>query len=126
MKKANIAIALVLVTLGACGKAYQVHPGAVNTFDSQAYDTLIVAKAAIDQCKTDVSNGTFTGAVLANVETALNGLITAYNVMDSAYQVYHAAAVAGTATPAQQASVTAGATQVTTAMSNLTAAKGGK
>jgi hypothetical protein len=60
-----------------------------------------------------------------NIKKAVNGAITAYNVADLSYQSYHAAALAGQATPAQQAAVGSAVTNLNSAVSSITAAKAG-
>ena len=119
-------IGLILLLLLAGCKAYQTHPGSVNTFDSVSYDSVLVAHSVIESTKTDLANNVFSAAVAPKVKAALNDLVTAYNIADSAYQAYHAAAVAGTATTSQANAVTAGLAQVGTASEALTSAKAGK
>ncbi len=43
-----LLVPAVLLTT-ACAARYTLHPGALNVTDSAAYDTLLVAEAAIDQ-----------------------------------------------------------------------------
>ena len=38
----------ILLSVSACRAHYAIHPGALNTADSAAYDTLLVASATID------------------------------------------------------------------------------
>lgn len=73
-----------------CAKSATVsHPGAVNAFDSNTYDALRTAQAAIEQARTQVG----TNAVL---KAAVNKAIASYNAAEDAYVAYHKAAVAGT------------------------------
>jgi len=127
--RAELAILAVLallaaVALASCAGSYQVHPGAVNVFDSQAYDSLLVAHATIESTKADLAGNVFTASLVPAIKKALNDLIAGYNVADAAYQAYHTAAVAGTATTAQANAVTDGLASVSTGLSNLSAAKG--
>lgn len=127
MKKLGIiGVAVLALGLGGCTKAYQAHPGSVNTFDSVSYDSVLVAHSVIESTKTDLANGVFPATIAPKVKTALNDLVASYNIADSAYQAYHAAAVAGTATTSQANAVTSGLAQVGTATAALTAAKAGK
>lgn len=127
MKRATLGPILILCLFltGCAAKTYTVHPGAVNTFDSQSYDSLLVAHSVIETCKADLAAGKFPASIAGNVKTSLNDLVTAYNVADTAYLAYHAAAVQGTATTAQTTAVTNALQGVNTATGNLTAAKGG-
>lgn len=84
-----------------------VHPGAANTFDSTTYDTLIAIQAGIEQAKVGIPD---------SKKDLLNKVIADYNTAMHAYQVYHSAALAGTATPADQ---TALQSQVTALQTNL-------
>lgn len=126
----GIAVVVMLVAMStvACNKAYVVHPGAANTFDSQTYDILVTAHAAIEQTKTEIANKSFTGATLRNVTIGLNALIDAYNPADTAYKAYHAAATANppTATQSQVNDLNAKTQSLPALVSNLNAAKVGR
>jgi len=117
--------ALLLLTAGCASKAYVIHPGSPNLFDSQSYDVLVTAHAAIEQAKTELAAGKF-AATAPQVKLALNALIDAYDVMDVAYTTYHTSAVAGTATAAQVAALQNGVGAVNNAMGGLTVTTGGK
>ena len=41
----------ILLSVSACRAHYAIHPGALNTADSAAYDTLLVAEAMIDEAR---------------------------------------------------------------------------
>lgn len=128
MKKLTLALILCVMGLtAACANrpASAPIPGAVNSFDSDTYLTLVTAKGIIDQVKVDLANNAFPAAWVANIKKAVNGAITAYNVADLSYQSYHAAALAGQATPAQQAAVGSAVTNLNSAVSSITAAKAG-
>jgi hypothetical protein len=121
-KTAVIFLALVLI---GCA-ARPLHPGSVNRFDSDAYDLLLVTDSVIQTTRADIQNGVFSPGLVNNIRNALNGLITAYNAADIAYKEYHSAALAGTATAAQQAAVTNTLTQVQVATTTFINAKAGK
>ena len=125
MKK-FLPIVLVVAMLGCASATYKAHPGSVNLFDSQTYDTLFVTHSVIESAKASLTAGSFTPAVAAAVKAAVDDLVTAYNVADTAYLVYHSAAVAGTVTPAQIAAVNSGIVQVTNATSALNSLTGAK
>lgn len=119
--KRGLAVLVLTVCLASC-QHYVAHPGSVNTFDSQAYDSILVTKTVIDSTKTDIANGVF-GSLAGTVTTAVDALVTAYNVADTAYQAYHNAAVAGTATTAQINAVTADISALNTQVTNLATVK---
>jgi hypothetical protein len=66
------------------------HPGAVSTFDSQAYDSLVSIQASIEQAKADFGSD-------PAAKAPLNRVIAAYNAAQDAYKSYHALAVSGKA-----------------------------
>lgn len=121
----HVLVLALAVAMTGCA-ARPLHPGAANSFDSGAYDSLIVAHSVIETTKTDLANNAFPAAIASNVKIALNGLIRAYDVADTAYVAYHSAALAGTATPAQSTAVSNGLSDVNTSTAALTAAKAGK
>ena len=125
MKKLKwLAVLPLAFTISCASQNYIVHPGAVNTFDSQTYDTLIVTHSVIESTKADLAAGKFpAGKVADGVKAALNALVLSYNVTDTAYLVYHTAAAAGTATATQQAAVTAGIQNINAQTTQLTSAK---
>lgn len=107
MKKQLITLVLgATLALSACAKHVAVQvPGSVNQFDSDAYATLLTAKASIDTAKAELAAGAFPTNVANGVKLAVNQAVTYYNVLDVTYQAYHLAALAGTATSAQQNAV---------------------
>lgn len=120
---------LCVMALGACNnQAYVVHPGAVNTFDSQTYDVLVTAHAAIEATKTQIASGAFSGTVLRDVSIGLNTLVDAYNLAETTYLAYHAAASATppTATVAQANQLQGQTAGIPQLVANLNAAKAGK
>lgn len=125
MNKSLTTLLLSTTLLAGCAKhAAAPVPGAISQFDSDAYTTLRTARAAIDQTKLELVQGSFTEAETPSVKQAVNAAVTAYNFLDVTYQSYHAAAVAGTATVAEQQAVTSGEADLATAISALTTPKG--
>jgi len=93
-----LAISLLLIALsfGACASKSGTtppppsHPGAVNAFDSTAYDALVSAQAAIEQAKVGIPQ---------SQKALLNKIITGYNKAESAYVAYHTLALSLQAKP---------------------------
>lgn len=106
------SIAVLMLLLGGCVKTYKVHPGAANTFDSQAYDSLIIAKAGIDQTKIEMQTNP------AIPKDEVNQAVAAYNAARAAYLVYHDAALNGAS------NLTQFQTDLQNALNALTAALG--
>ena len=125
MKKLFLVTALAIAMVGCASAKYTVHPGAINLFDSQTYDTLLVTHTVIESAKADLASGKFPSTVASGVKLAVDNLVTAYNVADTAYQAYHIAASAGNVTPAQTAAVSTAISNVNTATINLSSAKAG-
>lgn len=99
-KSAGFVLLLLAMTLGVgsgvgCkSAAYRVHPGAVDVFDSQSYDSLLVAQATLAEAKSEAQSGALPKEAVA----PLNAAIRAYDVAETAWQAYHAVgASAGTA-----------------------------
>jgi hypothetical protein len=124
MKRIALVLGLCLA-LGGCA-ARPLHPGAANSYDSNAYDALLVAHSVIETTKTDLANNAFPAAISGNIKTALNDLIRGYDVAQTAYTTYHSAAVVGTATPAQSTALTNALNDVNSKTAALTAAKKAK
>lgn len=76
-------ILILALLLYSCAKPTVIHPGAINSFDSTAYDTLITEQAAIEQAKLSITQ--FPAA-----KPTLNKVIDQYNVTYEAYKAYHA------------------------------------
>lgn len=72
--------------------------GGANSFDCTAYVWLDTTQAAIEQAKVGVP---------ASKKALLNQVIADYNLAKNLYLTYHAAAAAGTATAADQATLQA-------------------
>jgi hypothetical protein len=74
----------VLLAAPACaGLQYSVHPGALNTADSAAYDTLQIAATTIIQAQAD-----FQAGKPALSKDALNQLVASYNVARVSWLTY--------------------------------------
>ncbi len=85
MAKNLLAVALLFFV--GCMKQ-PIHPGAVNQFDSAAYDTLVTVQAAIEEASKQI-------AAYPTLKPELNKVIDAYNTAQAAYKTYHKAVVAG-------------------------------
>ena len=140
MKKTLVAV----LVLAGCA-AHVQHPGTANAFDSDAYDTLLVAHNVIESTKSDIGAGVFQANILPAVKKALNSLVDAYNALDTVYcnpqngtipstgaaslqcaaSSYHALAMAGTAPVALQNQVKAAVSSVNSATVSLSTAKKG-
>lgn len=83
-------ILIAVLLLSSCAKQVATpHPGAINAFDSNAYDILITEQASIEQAKADI-------AKYPAMKTSLNAVIAQYDTTMAAYKIYHAAAATGT------------------------------
>jgi hypothetical protein len=122
----KLAVLLVAVMFYGCA-ARPIHPGAANTFDSGAYDSLLVAHSIIESTKTQLSTSDgFPANIAPMVRTTLSYLIDSYNVAQKAYMVYHGAAMQGQATTAMSDNLSATLADVNAKTVALTAAKNGK
>ena len=129
MRKAVLASCLsVILLIGGCSVLKGTNAsvsGAANSFDSTSYLTLVTTDSVIQTTKTDFANNAFPANIAGNVKTALNDLIQSYNVANVTYQAYHTAALANTATAAQQTAVSSALATVQTKTAALTTAKAG-
>ena len=82
-----LLLAPLVFPAAACAAHYTVHPGALNVTDSAAYDTLLIAQAAIDQARVEDQ----TRALPVAEKDALNTLIQSYNVAREAWLTYRGA-----------------------------------
>src|SRR4029077_8991599 len=80
----------------ACVAHYAIHPGALNTVDSAAYDTLLIASTTIDQARVAYQ----AGQLPQDSKDALNTLVQAYNVARDSWLTYRGAL--GTNVPSDQ------------------------
>ena len=122
----KLAVLAVMVLMVGCA-AHPVHPGSANKFDSDAYDSLLVAHQVIESTKTQLSTSAgFPASIAGNVRNALDYLIDSYNVAQGAYMVYHQAAMNGVATQLQADKVSLTLSDVSAKTQALTNAKNGK
>src|SRR5215475_9426063 len=82
---------LLLLLLPLCGCSYihknvPVHPGAISSLDSYAYDVLLAEQDAINTARAQYMGGTLSPAAKA----PLNAAIDQYNITMSAWKSYHA------------------------------------
>jgi hypothetical protein len=82
-----LLLAPLVFPTAACTAHYVVHPGALNVADSAAYETLLVAEAAIDQARVENQTRTLPSAE----KDALNTLIRSYNVARDSWLTYRGA-----------------------------------
>ncbi len=88
LKTVILVILLPLVcSMTACAARYAIHPGALNVPDSAAYDTLLIAEAAIDQARAENQ----TRPLPSEEKDALNTLIRSYNVTRDSWLTYRGA-----------------------------------
>jgi hypothetical protein len=126
MKRTAVFVLALALSLSGCA-AQKVHPGAANSFDSAAYDSLLVAHSIIETTKQELStSATYPASIAPGVRNTLAYLIDSYDVAQRAYMIYHAAAMNGTATTQQSDTVSATLADVSAKTTALTAAKNGK
>ena len=116
-RKAGITLALAIVLAAAGCNKYVVHPGSASTFDSQAYDSLLVAQAAIDSAKAEYA----AGQIPPSSKDLLNKAIGVYDIAQAAWHTYHdTAASASTGdTSKLQAELTDDLNQLSAAISQF-------
>ena len=73
------------VMLCGCAVHKPIHPGALNAFDSQAYDTLITTQAALNQARTQIDQT----PGYAKFRPEFNKTVEVFNVALAAYKTYH-------------------------------------
>ncbi len=81
----GVLVLALLLSASACAARYTVHPGALNTTDSAAYDALLAAETAIDQAKIENQG---------KPNDALNRLIASYDVARDSWLTYRGAIAA--------------------------------
>jgi hypothetical protein len=80
-----VAILSLFLSLSACVSAhYTLHPGALNTTDSAAYDALLIAEAAIDQARSHYK----AGQLPPKAKDALDILVRSYNIARESWLTY--------------------------------------
>ncbi len=80
---------IAALLLSSCAQPVIQHPGAVNSFDNYAYDTLRVEEIALNKAKADtvVQNN-------PTLKAAYELAKTQYNTTITAYKTYHLSALA--------------------------------
>lgn len=81
----KVAKLLILLTLLPSCHGYMVHPGAVNTFDSVTYDTIMAAQTTIEVARVQFKNG----VLPERLKPVFNHLVDVFNVAYPAHQVWH-------------------------------------
>lgn len=108
IRTAIVMLALTPVfVLGGC--KHNVHPGAISTVDSNAYDTLLVAQAALDEGRKIIAekpNATYTAA--------FNKAAAIYNQAEADWQLYHS-----TKDPALSSKLASEVTQVISTIASM-------
>ena len=82
-----IVVLLVLLLYACAAVHYTVHPGALNSMDSAAYDALLIAETTIDQARADIQ----AGQLPAGAKDALAKLVTVYNLARESWLTYRGA-----------------------------------
>jgi len=82
-----VLLAPLLVASTACAARYTVHPGALNTVDSAAYDTLLIAETAIDQSRMAYQSG----QLPSDAKDSLDTLVGSYNAARDSWLTYRGA-----------------------------------
>ena len=77
----------ILLSVSACRAHYAIHPGALNTADSAAYDTPLVASATIDEARMAYQ----LGRLPIGARDLLNTLIHSYKVARQSWLTYRGA-----------------------------------
>ncbi len=111
-RKQLLPILLVLLLAG-CAKTIVLHPGAMNAFDSQAYDVLVTAQASLTQAKASVQTS------FPQFRPQLNQVIAAYNTVQAAYKLYHTSAAGAPSQADLQASLDGLVTQLGSLLTSL-------
>jgi hypothetical protein len=126
--KLKLGTLCLLLALAGCSTSATKAPipGSANQFDSSSYLTLVTTDSVIQSTKQGLAAGSFPASIAGNVKSSLNVLITAYDTANLSYRAYHAAAMAGTATTAQQNDVATKLGIVQTATTTLVTAKAGQ
>jgi predicted lipoprotein len=81
--KRLIVVLSVLIALTSCGAA-RMHPGSVNQFDSNTYDTLMVAQEALAEARTSIESGDLPEAM----KGPYNAAVDAYNLTRESWLLY--------------------------------------
>jgi hypothetical protein len=83
-----LGTSMLVMWVGGCAVMhYTPHPGALNTADSAAYDTLTIAQAAIDQAKADYQ----AKQLPPGAKDTINTLVQSYTVARESWLAYRGA-----------------------------------
>ena len=110
-----LLVAVLVLAAAACATHYKPHPGAINIADSAAYDTLLVAEAAIDAARTRNQ----THPLPAEAKDVLNRVIQYYNVVRDAWLTYRGALATNTPSDQYLQQLTRNLTDLTGALESL-------
>lgn len=80
-KSTLLLVAVLALSIG-CKK--NIHPGAISVVDSNAYDTLLVAQAALDEGRKIISDKPD-----QSYKDAFNKAAAIYNQAEADWQLYH-------------------------------------
>lgn len=80
----SLLAAVACSTLATNGCHKNIHPGAISTVDSNAYDTLLIAQAALDEGRKTIAENPS-----AEYKTAFNSAVAVYNQAEADWQLYH-------------------------------------
>jgi hypothetical protein len=111
----TIITSVLVLSMTACAAHYAIHPGAINTADSAAYDTLLIAETVIDQARTDYQNQ----QLPADTKDALNKLIQSYTVARASWLTYRGAIATNTPPDTYFQQLTKNLSDLTTAIREL-------
>lgn len=87
VNKRLLPLVILLVAVAvfqAIGCKHNIHPNAVSTVDSNAYDTLLVAQAGLDEGRKIIAENPSPA-----YKNAFNKAITIYNQAEADWQLYH-------------------------------------
>ena len=110
-----LLVAVLVLAAAACATHYKPHPGAINIADSAAYDTFLVAEAAIDAARTRNQ----THPLPAEAKDVLNRVIQYYNVARDAWLTYRGALATNTPSDQYLQQLTRNLTDLTGALESL-------
>lgn len=116
---AGILLLPLVFATSACAAHYAIHPGALNTGDSAAYDTLLIAQTTIDQAKAAYQ----AGQLPADSKDPLNALIRSYTVARESWLTYRGAVSANVASDQYFQQLTKNLTDLTNAIRALKGVK---
>ena len=75
-------VACSALATNGCHK--NIHPGAISTVDSNAYDTLLIAQAALDEGRKTIADNPSPAYT-----SAFNKAVAIYNQAEADWQLYH-------------------------------------